>query len=129
MGSNFFCPETIRISTGQTVRWRNTGSRPHTVTAYRSGIPDGAEYFASGGFETPDAARTAWDDSPGDWGAIRRGETFSHQFSVPGTYEYFCVPHERRGMVGTVIVEADLRDSTAESPTTEAGSPQPTTSS
>jgi plastocyanin len=121
MASNSFCPETLRVSPGETVEWRNTGSRPHTVTAYQTGFPDGAAYFASGGFESPEAARSAWNDAPGDWGAIRRGETFSHQFEVPGTYEYFCVPHERGGMVGTVLVEPATPAPQHESSTTESG--------
>ncbi|PSP69167.1 halocyanin, partial [Halobacteriales archaeon QH_9_66_26] len=26
------------------------------------------------------------------------GETFEVTFDVPGTYDYFCIPHERAGM-------------------------------
>jgi hypothetical protein len=32
------------------------------------------------------------------------GESFSYTFDEPGTYEYFCIPHEDLGMVGTVTV-------------------------
>jgi plastocyanin len=27
-----------------------------------------------------------------------------HTFDVPGTYQYFCIPHEMAGMTGTVVV-------------------------
>ena len=34
----------------------------------------------------------------------RQGATFEHTFEVGGVYDYFCIPHEYRGMVGSVIV-------------------------
>jgi plastocyanin len=105
MGSSFYCPETVRISTGETVQWRNTGARAHTVTAYGGTIPDGAAYFASGGFDSEEAARDAWFESGNDNGRLVSGDTFTHRFEVPGQYDYFCVPHEQQGMVGSVVVE------------------------
>jgi plastocyanin len=38
-------------------------------------------------------------------GAIRTGETYRHTFETSGTHSYFCIPHERAGMVGRVVVE------------------------
>ena len=32
------------------------------------------------------------------------GGTFSFTFDEPGTYDYFCIPHEDLGMVGSVTV-------------------------
>ncbi|WP_241997224.1 plastocyanin/azurin family copper-binding protein [Halorubrum sp. SD626R] len=32
-------------------------------------------------------------------------ENYEHTFEEPGTYEYFCIPHEGSGMVGTVRVK------------------------
>jgi plastocyanin len=72
------------------------------VTAYESGIPDEAAYFASGGYDSEEAAREAWTNLEG---AITSGDTYEHTFEVPGTYHYFCIPHERGGMVGTVTVK------------------------
>ena len=66
-------------------------------------IPEGAEFFASGGFETEAAAREAWQDRLG--GGIEAGERYTHTFEVAGEYEYLCIPHETGGMVGTVVVE------------------------
>lgn len=102
MASNAFLPREFEITVGSTVTWRNTGSRAHTVTAYEGRIPDGAAYFASGGFDDEVAARDGWQN--GLKGAIYGGGTFEHTFDVPGTYDYFCVPHERNGMVGTIVV-------------------------
>ena len=43
-------------------------------------------------------------DASFDSGQLEPGATFSHTFRVPGTYRYFCVPHEVAGMIGTLIV-------------------------
>jgi len=104
MQSNAFVPETIEISVGDEVVWKNTGSRNHTVTAYESQIPEGADYFASGDFTSEQAARDAWAKQLDGGGDIRPGASFSHAFEVAGTYAYFCIPHEPAGMVGTVVV-------------------------
>jgi plastocyanin len=97
-----FRPPELTVTAGETVVWKNTSSRAHSVTAYETGIPEEAEYFASGGYESEEAAREAWTDLEG---AITSGESYEHTFEVPGTYQYFCIPHERGGMVGTVTVE------------------------
>ncbi len=102
MTSMAFEPATLAVEAGTAVVWRNTNSRAHTVTAYEEGIPDGAEYFATGGFDSEAAAREQWYEN-GD-GNLFGGETFSYTVEVPGTYEYFCIPHEGGGMVGTIEV-------------------------
>ena len=33
------------------------------------------------------------------------GNVYSHTFTVPGTYKYFCRHHEDDAMFGTVIVD------------------------
>jgi plastocyanin len=103
MSSSRFLPGTVDIEAGETVVWANTGTRNHTVTAYESGIPGEAAYFASGGYDSESAARDAWLNEPYG-GAIRANETYRHTFEVPGEYQYFCVPHEPSGMAGKVIV-------------------------
>ena len=103
MGSAFFRPSELTVQTGETVVWRNTGNRRHTVTAYEGQIPDEASYFASGGFDSEEAAREGWIDDLS--GHLDAGDTFEHTFEVPGEYHYFCVPHEPTGMVGKVVVE------------------------
>ena len=98
-----FDPTELTVAVGDTVVWANTSSRGHTVTAYGSGIPDDAEFFASGGYDSTAAARDAFGSELG--GLIESGDTWSHTFEVPGEYEYLCIPHEASGMVGTVVVE------------------------
>ncbi|NHN40113.1 halocyanin [Halorubellus sp. JP-L1] len=102
MTDSAFDPETVTVAVGDTVVWKNTSGRSHTVTAYDSGLPDGADYFASGGFEDEQAARDAWKRGAG---GIVSGDTYEHAFDVAGEYEYVCIPHERQAMTGTIVVE------------------------
>lgn len=92
-----FEPHVIWVETGGTVTWTNE-SGSHTTTAYHSEfdnpsrIPDDAEPWDSGMFS-------------------EEGKTFDRTFEVEGVYDYFCIPHEHRGMVGSVIVgEPDPHD-------------------
>jgi len=92
MGFTDFDPETVTIPAGGTVQWRNTSPITHTVTADATlardpanvALPEGAQPFHSGDVEA--------------------GQVWSRTFTVPGTYRYVCLPHERQGMIGTVIV-------------------------
>ena len=96
-----FDPEAIEVSVGTEVTWENVGAVGHTVTAYEDKIPDGATYFASGGFDSQQAAKDGYSDGEGN---VPKGESYSHTFETKGTYEYYCIPHEMNGMVGTVKV-------------------------
>lgn len=86
-------PATVTIKVGETVEWINGSFVVHTVTADKKEanfpksvlLPDGADPFDSNNV-LPDA-------------------TYRHIFTVPGTYRYFCKPHESTGMIGEVIVE------------------------
>jgi len=96
-----FDPEELTIAPGDTVVWENVGNVGHSVTAYEEDIPEEADYFASGGFDAEQPARDGYP-SQGD---IPGGESYEHTFDVAGTYEYFCIPHEAVGMVGTITVQ------------------------
>jgi plastocyanin len=63
-----FSRERVRLRKGAKLRWRFNGSVLHNVT------------LASGprGFSSPN---------------LDRDRTFSHRFSVPGTYKIFCTLH------------------------------------
>ena len=79
MEDNFFSPANITVEPGTTVTWVQSGNNPHTTTSY-----DGL-----------------WDSGMIEGGS---GGTFSFTFEEPGTYDYFCKPHEDLGMVGSVTV-------------------------
>jgi plastocyanin len=95
-----FAPKQVNVQAGTTVTWENVGAVAHSVTAYEDEIPDGAAYFASGGFDTEQAARENYPDE----GSIEEGGSYEHTFETTGTYEYYCIPHEMSGMVGTIKV-------------------------
>jgi Plastocyanin len=59
-----FDPQTIEISKGDTVVWKNEDSAPHTVT--------------SDSFES---------------GSMSQGDTFKHTFDTAGTFDYYCGNH------------------------------------
>ena len=40
-----------------------------------------------------------------DSGFIPPGGDYSYTFTVPGRYRYFCLPHEKAGMVGVIVVK------------------------
>jgi len=116
MGAKEFRPETLEVTAGTTVTWLNTNKQGHSVTAYESGLPDGADYFASGGFDSEQEARDSWGNSSG--GTLFEGQIFEHTFEIPGKYPYFCIPHEVGGMVGTVVVTESTTATEPESNTT-----------
>jgi plastocyanin len=72
-----YSPGTIEIKRGETVEWQNSDLTPHTVTSQTG------NELNSGSVE-PDA-------------------TWSHTFSQPGTFPYYCTFHTE--MKGTVIVK------------------------
>lgn len=95
-----FAPKRIEVKAGTTVTWKNVGSIGHTVTAYEDEIPDGATYFASGGFNSQSAATDGYPDK----GNLKESESYEFTFETKGTYKYYCIPHEMNGMIGYVKV-------------------------
>ncbi len=95
-----FAPTELTVSAGDSVVFANTSKETHTVTAYGEDLPDEAGYFASGGADSESEARDSLSD-----GLVDPGEIFEVTFDDPGTYKYFCIPHESSGMKGTIIVE------------------------
>lgn len=88
----WFDPIGIHIQPGQTLRWTNqdTGNA-HTITAYHPTIFDRPQRIPEGA-------------EPWDSDYLLPGESFSVTLTVPGVYDYYCVPHEHAGMVGRVVV-------------------------
>src|SRR5690606_32586981 len=83
----------IRVGVGQTIRWSNRDKgNSHTATAYHPANFDQPRRI-------PRAAK-AWDSD-----YLLPDQSFSIVLTVPGVYDYYCVPHEHAGMVGRIIVK------------------------
>ena len=93
-----FVPAQVTIATGDTVTWVNHSGAVHNVTRCSPAGCNGA----AGGTGT-DTTFTAGNV------ASASGATFRHTFTVPGTYRYFCIPHEQMGMIAEVEVLAGPR--------------------
>ncbi|RMJ06346.1 Plastocyanin precursor [Marinobacter litoralis] len=88
----WFEPKGVAIEPGTTVTFINRDpGNSHTVTAYHPEIFDRVRRI-------PKAAK------PFDSGYLLPGQTFSLTLTVPGVYDYYCVPHEMAAMVGRIIV-------------------------
>ena len=75
-----FSQTSLTITAGTAVRWVNSGAMLHTVT------PDG---------------HTEWSAAT----LASSGDRFTHTFNTPGTYAYYCEPHQGQGMTGTITVQ------------------------
>ncbi len=87
-----FVPNEITIKVGDTVEWRNIGAIPHTITADPRRVPSSTKIKLPNGAEAFDS------------GWVVRRKSYRYTFSEPGIYRYICLPHERAGMLGIVIV-------------------------
>ena len=82
MENNYFDPIGLYVEPGTTVRFEiEAGS--HSAIAYEDRIPAKA--------------------TPFDSGTISQGG-FEYTFETPGTYDYYCIPHQSMGMVGRIVV-------------------------
>lgn len=88
----WFDPVGLLVQPGQTIRWINRDrGNAHTATAYHPANFDKPRRIPS--------AAEPWDSD-----YLLPEESFSVTLTQPGVYDYFCVPHERAGMVGRIVV-------------------------
>ncbi len=87
-----FDPATLTVAKGTTVTWRNASASVHTITFNPAQAANKADATLPDGVQ------------PFDSGDLNPGQTFQHTFDTPGTYKYYCAPHEMVGMVGTIVV-------------------------
>jgi plastocyanin len=88
MSYKFGDGKQLVVKVGQTVRWTNHDSAPHTVTTTKAPVKF-------------------------DSGTLNQGDSWSYTFTKAGTYEYYCAVHP--DMVSSVKVVAD--DSGGTTPT------------
>lgn len=80
-------PDSITVTAGETVTW-TWASNNHNVVVDEQ--PDDADWPGTDG-----GAAETYDD----------GYEYTYTFETPGTYSYYCSPHEGMGMVAEVVVE------------------------
>jgi plastocyanin len=88
-----FVPETVTIQKGDTVEWINNAASLHSVTTNPAVAQDPKDVSSPAGAK------------PFDSGFMTPGAKWSYTFTVPGTYKYLCLPHEKDHMVGIVVVK------------------------
>lgn len=88
-----FIPLTVTIQKGDTVEWINNAASLHSVTT-NSAVA-----------QNPKDVSLPKDAKPFDSGFMPPGAKWSYTFTVPGTYKYLCLPHEKDGMTGIVVVK------------------------
>src|SRR5688572_9165897 len=92
----WFDPIGRLVTPGTTVRWALVDG-VHSTTAYHPAngrplrIPEGARPWDSGILKEP-------------------GAGFEVRLTVPGVYDFFCLPHEAAGMVGRIVVGTPASD-------------------
>ncbi|MBB5221905.1 plastocyanin [Amaricoccus macauensis] len=89
----WFDPVGLLVPPGTTVRWKNSDAgNAHTATAYDpTGLDDRPRRIP--------ATASPWDSD-----YLLPGEEFEVMLTVPGVYDYCCIPHEHAGMVGRIVV-------------------------
>ena len=80
---NSFRPQALEVRVGDTVEWENRGNNEHNVLSIEGD----------------------------DWGVqvteFQPGDVYTHVFTEPGEYAYYCSIHgtEQVGMTGTITVK------------------------
>jgi plastocyanin len=88
-----YSPDTVEITAGQTVEWRNFSDVSHSV------VDDPSKADHPGDVALPQGVK------PFSSGNVMPGGKYRHTFTKPGDYRYFCWSHEADDMVGEVIVK------------------------
>lgn len=81
----YFDPLNLIIQPDDVVTWVNQHDEDHNMVTFPDGYPKGAK-----GFKSPYLTK--------------EGDKWSQNFTVPGTYNYHCIPHVFMGMRGTITV-------------------------
>lgn len=88
----WFTPQGLAVAAGTTVRFVNRDpGNSHTATAYHPSLYGRAQRIP--------AAAMPWDSD-----FLLPDDMFEIKLSVPGVYDFYCIPHEMAGMVGRIIV-------------------------
>ena len=93
----WYLPRQITVSVNDTITWINNDTEAHTVT---SGKGAGIESLMNNKRGTPNRLF--------DSGSFKPGHSWTHTFTKPGTYTYFCTIHP--WMDGVVTVQGKAQN-------------------
>lgn len=101
-----FYPSQITVHVGEILTFTDYAGEPHTVTF---GPPPQSLSQDFQAYGNPNGYDGSYPLNSGAIGTRPRSIpstviSFSMSFSKPGTYPYYCAPHDGLGMTGTVIV-------------------------
>jgi plastocyanin len=82
-------PNKITVAKGETIEFVNNKAFPHNVVFDEDNVPSGVNADA--------ISHEDYLNGP--------GEKVTNKFDTPGTYGYYCEPHQGAGMQGTIIVQ------------------------
>merc|ERR1712100_512377 len=85
----FAATNKLTVSKGETVEFVNNKAFPHNVVFDEDNVPSGVNADA--------ISHEDYLNGP--------GEKVTNKFDTPGTYGYYCEPHQGAGMQGTIIVQ------------------------
>ena len=81
-------PNKITVAKGETIEFVNNKAFPHNVVFDEDNVPSGVNADA--------ISHEDYLNGP--------GEKVTNKFDTPGTYGYYCEPHQGAGMQGTIVV-------------------------
>ena len=82
-------PNKITVAKGETIEFVNNKASPHNVVFDEDNVPSGVN--------ADSISHEDYLNGP--------GEKVTNKFDTPGTYGYYCEPHQGAGMQGTIIVQ------------------------
>eukprot|EP01025_Chloroclados_australasicus_P032366 TRINITY_DN32819_c1_g1_i1.p1 TRINITY_DN32819_c1_g1~~TRINITY_DN32819_c1_g1_i1.p1 ORF type:complete len:191 (+),score=28.74 TRINITY_DN32819_c1_g1_i1:1-573(+) len=88
-GSLVFSPNSISVKAGEEITWVNNKGFPHNIVFDEDEVPEGVDADA--------LSNEDYLNAP--------GETVVRKLTIPGTYGYYCEPHQGAGMKGSITVQ------------------------
>ncbi|XP_057774105.1 plastocyanin-like [Salvia miltiorrhiza] len=90
-GGLVFIPQNFEVAAGEEIVFKNNAGFPHNVVFDEDEVPAGV-----------DVAKISMSEEDL---LNAKGETYAVKLTAPGTYSFYCSPHQGAGMVGKVTVK------------------------
>ena len=88
-GALVFDPAAVTIKAGDSVTFKNNAGFPHNIVFDEDAVPESVKADA--------ISHEDYLNAP--------GETYTVKLTTPGTYGYYCEPHQGAGMQGKITVQ------------------------